>query len=186
MAHFGFRTPFAVCLPCPTRNLGGKMIPASVSFDGDSVEVHYPPNSLKRRGWWDGAAVHNFAYHPALTSKQLLIEHATRGHKLSRQQRNRLANLIKPKTCGAGTLIKIEGSMITSVGGRARAGGKWPIFLLSPNGRMGTLVVGNNVYHKYNVGRIHIGRMREFKWLPELTADPQELETFSFHPKNVG
>ena len=76
--------------------------------------------------------------------------------------------------------------MITSVGGRARAGGKWPIFLLSPNGRMGTLVVGNNVYHKYNVGRIHIGRMREFKWLPELTADPQELETFSFDPKNVG
>ena len=168
------------------RHLGGAMIPGSVSFDGDSVKVHYSPNALKRRGWWDGAAVHDFSYHPELTSKQLLIEHATCAHKLSRQQRNKLANIIKPKTCGTGTLVKITGAMITSVGGRARAGGKWPVFLLSPNGRLGTLVVGNSVYHKYNIDRIHIGRMRDFKWLPELTAVPQEIETFSFDPKNVG
>lgn len=179
MSLFGFRTPFPVCVPCPTRLGGGQMKPKSICFDGTTITVRYPANPTKRPGWWDSAVEHRFTYLPELSSIDSILRFAAKSRKLNREQLGRFMSIVKPVRCGNGTSLYVSESLTRQAGGPTRTGGKSAIYLLSPRGRRGTLFVGTSIYQKYKSERFWIGRSREWLWLPELTNEDTRVETFS-------
>ncbi len=155
------------------------MKPESICFDGTTITVRYPANPNARRGWWDAAVEHQFTYLPDLKSVESIIRLVAKSRKLKGEQHASLISIAKPVLCGSGSSLYIYESLIHRAGGRVRVGGKSPIYLLSPRGRKGTLVIGTSVYHKYNDKRFRIGLAKDWRWLPDLTIDEIGVETFT-------
>jgi hypothetical protein len=177
MKGFGFRTPFTLCIPCPRRLNAAQMIPDSISFSGKAVSVRFPKNPKRSSGWWDGACVHQFVYHPDLTTTTSILEYEAKLRRLNEEQRSKLLASSNPIECGKGKVISLSPGFMYRIEGRARAGGKSPIFLLSPRGRKGTLEIGTNKYHNYNEKGFQIGTCRQWSFLPQIRSDRVEIDT---------
>ena len=179
MRYFGFRNPFPVCIPCP-RRLGAKqMEPEVISFDGNIITVRYLANPDARRGFYDGQAIHQFNYLPDVTSIQSIFRHACNSRKLGANAIQNLGAIVSPAPVRYGTAVYIEELKFRRAGGLIRVGGKQPIYVLSPQGRKGTLLIGTSLYHKYSPKKIVVGRSKDYRWLPELTNEQLVVETFS-------
>ena len=169
----GFQNPFPVRMPLPIRLHGDVMKPETIAFDGEAICIRYEKNS-STCGWWDSATIHEIHWHRRLyTPEQILAHYAKQMSGSRRQTKQRLNSKARFTECGNGHRVKLT----TTMAGLAVAGGADAIYLLSHEGRHGSLLVRSSKYQSYRLGSFRIGIEGQWPKLQVLTDQPMQVET---------
>lgn len=186
---FGFRNPFPVLVPCPTRRgvppyttrpsarNPETMTPDTIAFSANIITVTYHRRRVTR-GWWDSRAIHEFEWFPDLKTVENVLRYHAKTLHLTRRQRDSLIASRKGRRCGKGRLIHLTADLMRRIEGRTRAGGKEPIYLLSASGEQGALKLGTSHYQSYDVTKFRISPS-DYSELPSIDEEPQEVVTLT-------